>query len=93
MKSPEEILLDSSFGITLNANDFFGYACGDEVYLDVGNYHWAIPIIKEYGVDGISAVMSHVRGGMPLKPYRTKEFNKAMKELKEINPIVYREEY
>lgn len=42
-------MVKGSFGIALNANDFFNYACADSVQIEYDDFHWAMPIIRKYG--------------------------------------------
>lgn len=84
MKGYEKEIIDivnSSFGIYLNANDFFQYACADAVLLDPYDFEWALPIIRKYGYEGEQAVMSKIRGILPIKPHITPKFEQALEEL------------
>jgi len=82
------LLFHSSFGITLNANDFFQYACADSLEIDAGDYEWIIPIVVKYGDPGIHAVMSYIADTMPIKEWQTERFKAALQEIKELNPEV-----
>lgn len=83
-------LVAGCFSIELNANDFYGYACSDSERLDPMDLEWALPIIRKYGyIDGTSAVMSIISQLMPIKEYQTEGFNRAMKEIKELNPKIW----
>ena len=86
-----QILLKYSFSITLNANDFFGFAVADAVELDVADLKWALPFIVKYKDDGVNAVMSYVAQCKPLKEYQTKEFKQALKEITKLEPRVFSE--
>lgn len=84
MEGFEKEIIDtikSSFGIALNANDFFEYNCPDMVFLDYENFHWAFPIIRKYDIDGENAVMSKIRNQLPLKEYQNKKFKEALNEI------------
>jgi len=59
---------------SLNANDFFGYACADAVELDTVDLSWVIPIVKKYGVEGVEACMSYIRQCFSVREIRTERF-------------------
>lgn len=82
-------ILKYSFGILLNANDFFGCACADAVLLDANDIEWAALIVDKYGIDGVNAVMSFIRKEKPLPSYQTDKFEQAYKELEYLNPDVW----
>lgn len=84
-------LINGSFGIEMNANDFFNYACADMVLIDPADLEWVLPIYKKYGWSGIDACMAYIAKRMPIKPHVTKEFEEAYEEIKNINPEVYSE--
>lgn len=82
-------LAKGSFGIYLNANDFFYAACSDGVLLDPCDFEWAIPIIDKHGQFGVNAIMSFIRKEKPLHCYITDEFNEAYKELEDLDPEIW----
>ena len=84
-------IVDSSFFIVLNANDFFGYACSDSVQIDTDDLHWIIPIVKKYPKYGLDACMAYIAKQLPIKPYLTEEFKKAYLELEKLKPEVLSE--
>jgi len=81
-------ILGSAFSITVNANDFFAYCCADAVEIDVDDLYWIGPIVEKYGNEGLNACMSFIRKQKPIKPYITKNFKKALKELEKLNPEI-----
>ena len=84
MEGFEKEIIDTikgSFGIALNANDFFAYACADMLLLEYGDFHWAMPIISKYGYEGEKAVMSKVANTLPIKPHITDRFKQALDEI------------
>lgn len=93
MKKPNvkvwKILESGMFHVRLNANDFFAYACSDCVDLNPCDFKWAFPIIDEFGLDGLYAVMSYVEDCLPIKERRTKEFKVALKKLKKQKPDIF----
>ena len=84
-------ILKGSFGIAMNANDFFDYACADVVLIDARDLEWVIPIYKKYSWKGIDACMSYIAKQMPIKPHITKEFEEAYAEIEKLNPKVHSE--
>lgn len=58
-------LLDASFGIDLNANDFFALATADTVFVEDFLRPVALRLAGEHGYAGIKALMSAVRGEDP----------------------------
>ena len=86
----EKVLSDflgTSFGIYMNANDFFGYAIASGVVIDIDDVPKVLPIFKKYGMDGYNAIMSFIEDTSPLDNYKTEGFNKAMEELKAIECV------
>lgn len=84
MEGFEKEIIDTikgSFGIALNANDFFAYACAGMLLLEYGDFHWAMPIIRKYGYEGEKAVMSKVANTLPIKPHITDRFKQALDEI------------
>ena len=84
-------LIKGSFGIALNANDFFAYACADMVILDERDLVWVLPIFQKYSWTGIYACMAYIAKQMPIKPYITEKFESVYKELELLNPEVFSE--
>lgn len=89
LKTIWSIIEYSGHGIPLNANDFFAYACSESLMLDTADIHWALPIVRKYSYDGINAVMSYIADKLPITPHITENFNKALEEIKELDPIVF----
>ena len=67
-------LIKGSFGIAMNANDFFHYACADMVIIDSKDLEWVLPIFKKYSWKGIDACMAYIAKQMPMEPCITKTF-------------------
>ena len=85
-------LVNGSFGITCNANDFFQYACADAVTISPDDLKWVLPIIKKYGyIDGENACMAYIAKLKPIKPRLTEKFQAAYKEIEKLNPEVHSE--
>lgn len=74
-----------SFGMELNANDVFMYACAMSVYLDSCDFWWAVPVVKEYGPDGEIAVMGKILGMDPIKPRITEKYKAAKKMIEDMD--------
>ena len=83
-----KLLLENTFWLELNANDFFARAA-DMVEFDPLDLKWALPIIQEYDQDGIYAVMSFIDKTKPLQRFRNRNFRKAYRELLKLNPEIY----
>jgi hypothetical protein len=81
-------LIKSSFGIALNANDFFMHACSDKIYLEYEDLHWFLPIWRKYGRHGADAAMAYIAKHEPLEPYMTDKYKEAYQELVALNPKV-----
>ena len=84
-------LVNGSFGIAVNANDFFNYACADIVIIDALDLEWVLPIFAKYKWKGIDACMAYIAKQMPIKTRITKEFEEAYAEIEKINPTVHTE--
>lgn len=84
-------ILELSFGITLNANDFFWLATAAALTIDNLDLHWIIPIYDKYGDEGLNACMAYIAEMLPLEYYQTENFKKAYAELEEIRPAVWSE--
>ena len=82
-------ILENTFHLSLNANDFFGYACAEAVELDVIDLKWVIPITVKYGQDGLNACMSYIEDSLPIDERRGGNFENALRELRELKPIIY----
>lgn len=85
-------LIQNSFGIALNANDFFNVACTNMILLDADDLVWVMPIFDKYGFTGIKACMAYIAQQMPIEPHITDEFKKAYAELELLNPEVHSEQ-
>jgi hypothetical protein len=82
-----QIVKTHSFGITWNANDYFGpYA--DAFVLSFMDYDWAIPFIEEHGSLAVDAIMCHVRKARPWKQKTTPELEALIKKLEQLNPTL-----
>ncbi len=76
-----ETLHGNSFGMVLNANDFYGYSCADTQYLEDISYDKAIDMIEKFGLDGLNALMSKHSGNTPIEPHLTDKFKQAIEYL------------
>lgn len=81
-------IINQSFWIGLNANDFFAYACADCVDMDPFDLEWVVPIVKKYPTSGLDACQAYIRKQMPIPPYITEEFNQAYEEICTLKPNV-----
>ena len=86
-------LIDHSLVIYLNASDTFCYATAYSVPLDPEDLKWALPIMDEYGSDGVNAVMSYIINKPVLKELQNENYNKAFKKLFILTPEVYSKEH
>jgi hypothetical protein len=86
-----KLLLQDAFTITLNANDFFEYATADGVNLETDDLPWVLPIVQEYGQDGINAVLAYIRKQEPLAYWINLKYETAMNKLKLQAPEVHSE--
>lgn len=75
-------LLSAAFEITLNANDFFGYACADAVVVEFGReFDLLADMVESYGQDGINAFMAWHENCDPLPDYRNPRYEEARAKL------------
>lgn len=75
-------LLSAAFEITLNANDFFGYACADAVVVEFGReFDLLAEMVDGYGQDGINAFMAWHENCDPLPEYRNPRYEEARAKL------------
>ncbi len=84
-------LLDRSFSLNMNANDFFGFACADAVEVDPLDLDWIIPVVEKYGNDGLNACLCYIRQQLCLENYHTKEMFEALFYISQLNPKVMSE--
>jgi hypothetical protein len=89
MNNPYKTLVEGSFSIDLNANDFFAYACSWSLTINSSDTGWIIPFIETHENVGLDVVMCYIQNKKPIPPYETEEFNLAMQDLIELNPTVY----
>lgn len=76
-----KVLLNGSFGIQMNANDFFNYACAQMVTITDGDFEWVLEHIQKWGYAGMDACIAYIQNQEPIQPHRTDSFEKAIKEL------------
>ena len=89
MENAYKKILDSSFSIDLNANDFFSYACSHTVSVNASDiFAWIAPFVEKWGTIGIDVALAYVQNQKPIAPYETEEFKSAMEELINQNPKV-----
>ena len=84
-------ILSGSFGIALNANDLFQYACAETIVVDPLDLDWILPIFKNYKWDGLNACMAFLTNRMPIKEVQNEGFKAAYTDLVALNPKVYTE--
>lgn len=84
-------LIHDSFGVCLNANNFFDYASADMVIVDPEDLWWVCKLTEKFGATGRNAAMAKIAGRDPIKPYQTDVFRAAMAYLEELNPEVVSE--
>lgn len=84
-------ILSGSFGIALNANDLFQYACAETIIVDPLDFDWILPIFKNYKWDGLNACMAFISERMPIKEAQNDNFNAAYSELVALSPKVFTE--
>jgi len=83
------LLVRNSFSITINANDFFGWATSDEIEIGMENYSWVCDIIDAHGNPGLNAAMAYIAERMPMKEHISPEFMTAYCTLIKLKPKVY----
>lgn len=84
-----KVIEESMFHITLNANDFFGYACADAVELCSVDFRWVFPLIDEFGHDGLSAAMAYIEDCQPIEERITEDFKLAFEKIKNRKPLIF----
>jgi hypothetical protein len=90
MENPYKRIIESSFSIDLNANDFFEYACAQVVSVNTSDIEeWIVPFVEEWGEVGTDVVLSYIQNQKPIPPYETERFKEAMEALMQKNPNVY----
>lgn len=62
-----DFIIANSFSVTLNANDFFGYACADAVEVEIPEMEKLIQMAMAHGNAGIYAFMAWHEGCEPIK--------------------------
>lgn len=82
-----EMILNDAFGVVLNANDFFGYACADAVQVDFLEHgEKLIDMVRRFGGDGSSAFMAWHERAEPIPPHRTDGYREAREYLPGVRP-------
>ena len=84
-------MIGSCFEIILNASDFFQFATACAVTLTESDFDWAFPFIKEWGDEGLYAVMAYITKHPPIKPYQTPRYLEAYAALCLLEPEVFSE--
>ena len=82
-------ILNGTFTLDMNANDFFYYACAQSVPIESHDVEWMIPIVMRFSASGLNACIAYVANREPIKPWRTPEFEEAILMLKQLKPIVH----
>lgn len=86
-----QYMLSSCFTLVLNASDFFQPATACGVSLSQCDFCWAFPFIKEWGDEGLHAVMAYITKHPPIKPYQTPRYLEAYAALCLLEPEVFSE--
>lgn len=89
----KELLLTDCNDVTINANDFFGYACSDSITISDVDFPWIFPILEEYGREGLYAVLSYIADAKAIKPYRTRTYNRVLAQLQKEQPESWSRKY
>ena len=82
-------LINWTFSLDINANDFFAWACAHSVEISSGDIDWILDHVQKYGDCGMSACLAYIYNLMPIEPRRTEKFNIALKELQDRNQEVF----
>lgn len=85
----EKYLLKSMFEATFNCNDFFFYACSDEVVVEEEDFRWMISLGEKWGYDGIYAALAYISNMEPIQPHINDKFKEAMSEIIKNNQFVH----
>ena len=87
MKTLLDFLGDYTFGIILNANDTFGWACADITNIDIEDLPALLDVYQRFGGDGVIAFQAHYRDEVPIGPLKTDAYKLAMEYLKDFIPL------
>jgi len=77
-----EMLLDNSIRFELKTKCFFNDERFRLVYLFTEDLAKIVPIIEEYGQDGMNALKSYIERTLPWRGYITPKFERALKDVK-----------
>jgi len=77
-----KFLSDYSHGITLNANDTFGWGCAESCEVDILDIPKLRQMETKYGYEGVLAFMAKVKKEDPLSQLVNARYKAAKKELK-----------
>lgn len=65
-KTFKDELLEMSFGVEINLNDFFYFACADSFILNEEWYGLANHLFNKFGYDGIYGLVCWLKGHLPM---------------------------
>jgi len=80
-------LIDNSFAVTINANDFFAFATAMSVEIDKADLKWVMQVMRKYPKDGLDACISFIMQKPPIKTRQTEEFKEAVEFIKSLDII------
>jgi len=84
-----QALLDKVFGsantITLNMNDVFAFACADDESIDASYWRLLVELYDRFGRSGDIALVSLIRGELPLKNNIDDTFKLAVKYIEKLD--------
>lgn len=84
-------LVNNSFGIVVNANDFFCFACAASMLIDPLDLPWVLRYYRKYGHAGLNACMSYIAKADPIEVHKTDTYILAKNKLNAEKPIVHSE--
>lgn len=90
-KDFKDTLLDMSFGVEINLNDFFYFACADSYILNEEWYGLANYLFEKFGDDGVYGLICWLQGHLPMNEilYRDKRIIQVLKYLKHLTGVQF----
>lgn len=88
LKAYKELIGGMCSGIFV-ANDFFAYASGWTVEINIGNFGWMKEHVKKYPKDGMDSVIAYIQNIEPIQPHLTDGFKVAIQDLVDRKQEVY----
>lgn len=90
-KGFKDTLLDMSFGVEINLNDFFYFACADSYILREEWYGLADYLFEKFGDDGIYGLICWLQGHLPMCEilYHDKRIIQVLKYLKHLTGVQF----